>query len=1006
MCINTNRSQYTNNKLRIIRRLLSFTLLSYGHSKRFAFKQKRPLNQLLWASCCLTFNVASHAQEKFEFNIERQRADLALTLFAQQANTTLLFPYDLAEKETANSLQGRYTIELGIVKLLEGTRLYPVADESGLFSVKPVPETNRGDETTVAEIPEMNEPAIEISGSDEVEKIAIVGTRSSPRSVIDSPVPLDIIGSEEFSQQGSTDMLSMLTTLVPSLNVNDQPINDASSLVRPANLRGMASDHTLVLLNGKRRHRSAVITFLGGGLSDGAQGPDISNIPASALKQVEVLRDGAAAQYGSDAIAGVLNFVLKDDEQGGLLETRIGQYYEGDGALFQVQGNIGLTVADNGFANLSLEYRQQDGTSRSVQREDALQLIEAGNQFVMDPAQLWGSPDVDYDIKFAANIGMELKPDQQAYTFMNYAKRNIEGGFYYRHPHARKGVNDGGRNELGEQLLLVGDLDGLNNGIACPEVVISDNNVLDDDSYLLIADNSTPLGANCFAFNEMFPGGFTPRFGGTIEDASMFAGIRGESPGHWLYDVSVSIGLSKIIYGISNTINPSLGPMSPTKFSPGSARQLEKNFNIDVSRLFETGFNVPFNFAAGFEWRRENFSQVAGELESYAVGPLAYDPTTGQTQGFGIGSNGFPGYKPESAGDWGRGNWAVYGDVEFYFGDNFLLGLASRYEDFTDFGSTFDGKLTAKYDLNQQLSIRGSINTGFKAPTVGQSNVINVTTAFSSGGLEDQATLPPTNPISVQLGATALHPEESTNLSVGVVGRLKNNLFVTLDYFNIRLTDRISTTSALPLTDEDIEALLAQGVRDASSFSSAKYFTNDFDTTTQGIDLVMNYDTIMFGADTQFSLAYNWTDTNVDRVTVYQRVNSEDGSVFLESNLTPQRIRMLEENLPKQRANFTVKQQYTNFRALLRFNYYGDYYEDHLDASAGYDIVSGSELTFDIELGYRINEHFQLSGGAKNLFNNYPDQNPFSGFVGAAYPPTSPMGINGGFYYFRGVYLF
>ncbi|MEC7690763.1 MAG: TonB-dependent receptor plug domain-containing protein, partial [Pseudomonadota bacterium] len=197
----------------------------------------------------------------------------------------------------------------------------------------------------------------EEAAAKDVEKIAVVGTRAAPRSVGDSPVPVDIISSDEFQNQGATDMVSMMQTVVPSFNVNDQPINDASTLVRPANLRGMASDHTLVLVNGKRRHRSAVITFLGGGLSDGAQGPDISVIPSSALKQVEVLRDGAAAQYGSDAIAGVVNFVLKDADEGGMFEARYGSYYEGDGDMMQVSGNIGLPLSEKGFINLSAEYR-------------------------------------------------------------------------------------------------------------------------------------------------------------------------------------------------------------------------------------------------------------------------------------------------------------------------------------------------------------------------------------------------------------------------------------------------------------------------------------------------------------------------------------------------------------------------------------------------------------------------------------------------------------------------
>ena len=445
------------------------------------------------------------AETLYQFNIQQQSADKALTLFAQQSNTTLLFPLELAEQEQANSLQGQFSRALGIVKLLEGTGLYPVNEPDGTISVRAIRyiAPSQSDNTTANQ-------AVVVRNSDFIEKIAIVGTRSAPRSIIDSPVPLDIIRVDEFTRQGATDFNSMLATLIPSFNVNDQPINDASMLVRPANLRGMASDHTLVLINGKRRHRSAAITFLGGGLSDGAQGVDLSTIPASSLKQVEVLRDGAAAQYGSDAIAGVLNFVLNDDDQGGNLETRIGSYGQGDGELLQIQGHLGLALTPTGFIHLSAEYKQQAATSNSVQREDAAQLVASGNHFVAQPTQIWGIPTIDYDLKLAANSAYQFDSQSELYSFANLAQRQIEGGFYFRNPQTRRGVFAGEPDINGISQLLVADLDGFGQGITCPAISLTQNNILDDPDYLLIADNSTPLGQNCFAFNEMFPGGFTP----------------------------------------------------------------------------------------------------------------------------------------------------------------------------------------------------------------------------------------------------------------------------------------------------------------------------------------------------------------------------------------------------------------------------------------------------------------------------------------------------------------
>ena len=496
----------------------------------------------------------------------------------------------------------------------------------------------------------------------DVEKIAVVGTRSAPRSIGDSAVPVDIISAEEFKSTGSTDITTMMQAAVPSFNVNDQPINDASTLVRPANLRGLAPDHTLILVNGKRRHRSAVITFLGGQISDGAQGPDISVIPSVALKQVEVLRDGAAAQYGSDAIAGVINFALKDDAEGGLVEFNKGQYYEGDGATTMVAGNVGLPLTDQGFVNLSREYRTADPTSRSVQRDDAAALINNGNTFVEDPAQVWGSPEIKGDLKFFANAGLDLDQNSEAYLFGNYARREVEGGFYFRNPHNRGGVNDGGTNDSGEQLLLVADLTPDLSG-NCPTDIAVGSNVLENPVYI----NQVANNPDCFAFNELFPGGFTPKFGGIVTDASLVVGTRGELDNELNYDVSGTYGTNEIDYAISNTINPSLGPETPTSFNPGRYIQTEASFNIDINKYIDIGGNEPLFLAGGIEYRYEAFEAIAGDPKSYEVGPLA-------AQGFGIGSNGFPGLAARFQGKNSRNSAALYIDSEYFFSEDFMVG--------------------------------------------------------------------------------------------------------------------------------------------------------------------------------------------------------------------------------------------------------------------------------------------------------------------------------------------
>jgi iron complex outermembrane receptor protein len=840
--------------------------------------------------------------------------------------------------------------------------------------------------SVMAAAPVYAQEAEESAKAEDFEQIAVVGSRAAPRSVADSAVPIDIISDEEFKQQGATDMVSMMQTVVPSFNVNDQPINDASTLVRPANLRGMASDHTLVLVNGKRRHRSAVITFLGGGLSDGAQGPDISVIPAAALKQVEVLRDGAAAQYGSDAIAGVINFVLNDASEGGSFEARYGSFYEGDGDMIQMSGNVGLPLSDKGFINLSAEYRTADDTSRSVQRADAAALIASGNTFVADPAQIWGSPEIKHDIKLFANAGIELSATSEAYMFGNYAEREVEGGFYFRNPHNRGGVNDGGTNDDGEQLLLVGDLTGDMSG-NCPTDIVVGDNVLENPRYI----NEVQNNPDCWAFNEMLPGGFTPRFGGTVTDMSLVFGTKGELDHDITYDVSLNLGQNEVDFAISNTINPSLGPETPTEFSPGRYTQSEQTLDIDFTKPFDVGLYEPLFVATGFQYRNESYESFAGDTASYEIGPLA-------TQGFGIGSNGFPGLAANSQGRVSRNNIALYIDAEAYITENFMLAGALRYEDFSDFGDTTKGKIAFRWQALENIAFRGAFSTGFKAPTLGQSNVRNVTTAFGTGGeLIDRATLPPTDPVSQLKGGEQLTPEESESITFGVVADFDNGLFITADYYNIELTDRISTASGIALTEEDIATLLEQGINDASSFSEISFFTNDFDTTTEGVDVVANYSMDMMGGETKFSLAYNWTSTEVDRAS---------------DNISDFRIRMLEDNLPAVRYSATANHTNGDWRFLARMNYYGSIFEDHLDSALPIDKV-GSEITFDFEVAYNFTEEFTVTVGAKNAFDEYPDENntdaggiTYAQIAGSAYPTTSPIGINGGFYYLRGVYTF
>lgn len=827
-----------------------------------------------------------------------------------------------------------------------------------------------------------------------IEKIAVVGSRAAPRSVGDSPVPIDIIGADELAKAGGDDMLELLKGSVPSLNVHQNPISDAASLVRPANLRGLPADSTLILLNGKRRHRSSVIAFLGGGINDGAQGPDISVIPSIALKQVEVLRDGAAAQYGSDAIAGVINFALKDASEGGSFAIKQGQYFEGDGDTTTIEGNVGLPFSDDGFANLSFQYKNADATSRSLQRPDAAAYDAAGVPGVRNPAQVWGAPEIKDDFTLFGNVGLELTNTSEFYMFGNYSERDVKGGFYYRNPQTRPQVYS---NDEGETL-LVADLDGLDTGISCPTVNLKDadgNRILDVTqiaAYQQIASNSE-IGQNCFAFNEILPAGFTPFFGGNITDTSLTIGTRGDIESGYFkdarYDISGSVGRNESRYFITNTVNASLGADTPMDFSPGKYIQLEKNFNADISKGYDFGLAYDVNVAAGLEWHEETFEVIAGDEASFIAGPLTQ-------QGFGIGSNGFPGFKPSAAGEFTRRNYAAYVDVETPFTEEFLMGWALRYEDYDSFGSTTNYKVSAQYQATDDLSFRGSMSTGFRAPTVGQANVSNVQTNLSSGVLVDSALLPPTNPVSQILGGTELQPEESESYTLGAVYR-SGDLFLTVDYYNIKVEDRISQSDKIDLTDAQKVALKADGVPNVDSIAQVSFFTNDFDTTTQGVDIVANYSMDLLGGYATFSMAYNWNETTVDR---FSAITGDF------------KVKRLEEDLPQHRATYTWSQQWEDFSGFLRYNYFGEYQGVHVDYDAT-AIMADPSFTIDAEVTYFATESLSFTAGANNLFDQEPEKLDFEAATGipnnnwgGKYYETSPYGINGGFYYVKATYTF
>ena len=806
------------------------------------------------------------------------------------------------------------------------------------------------------------------------EEAVVVGSRGEARSATASAVPVDVLTATDLLRQGTGDLKEQLRAIVPSFNTNTQPIQGASTVVRPAMLRNLAPDHTLVLVNGKRRHRSSVLEWHGGnGVAYGSQGPDISAIPAIALRQVEVLRDGAAAQYGSDAIAGVMNFQLKDAPSGGSVELNTGMYGAGDGESARFAGNVGLPLGGNGFANLSLEYGNSNPTDRAAPRRDATALVAAGNTHVRsEHPQVWGDPDIDDDLKLFGNFGYALPAGVRLYAHTNFARKRVTQGFFFRNPNTRLGVfsNDGGRT------LLIGDVLAANGrGSAdCPTVSVTDH-VPDPVALRQVFDDP-----NCFSFQEIFPGGFTPQMGGTATDASLVGGVRGSMAGGFDWDLSGSVGLHDSDLFIHDTVNGSLGPASPTAFDVGTNRQRESNLHFDSSYAVTDRIHV----AAGAEWRNEQFRTVEGDREGWLVGPYA-------RQRFMAGANGFFGYGPLHAGVWSRDSAAAYGDLEVADTDDaWTLGGALRVENFEDFGTTTNGKVSGRLGF-----VRGSVSSGFRAPTPGQQNGFNISSWFDPtvGDLVNNAVIPSISPAARLRGGLPLGPEQSVNYTAGVVFDT-GSFTLTADWFRIDVSDRIGITSNFYLTDAEVADLVAGGFDAAESVRNFRFFTNAFATSSQGIDVVTTYTPLGLRGNTIISAAFNHTAT---RVTDNAR-----------GLLDGRRLAEYAYALPRTRGNIGVTQRLGPASLLGRVSYYGGWY----DYDSGYGEIfapsgglaqgffAGRPIV-DLELSLPLGEGTTLAIGGRNVFDTYSQVSAIAGSVGERYSEYTPWGYSGAYYYVR-----
>ncbi|MET3436060.1 TonB-dependent receptor [Sphingomonas sp. 1185] len=762
---------------------------------------------------------------------------------------------------------------------------------------------------------EISQAAADAAGED----VVVTGTRERGRTQFDTLAPIDVLPEALVQSSVSSDLTSVLAQLLPSFNVQRLPAADGQAFVRPATLRGLSADQTLVLVNGKRYHRSALLG------TRGAQAPDLASIPTLAIKRIEVLRDGASAQYGSDAIAGVINIIL-DDQPGMEAYGQFSQYYAGDGNNYQSGARGGVALGDKGAIVFTGQFEHGEATSRTRQRPDAAAFQAANLTLaVPNPVQRWGQPDEER-VRGAVDMHYDLADVATVYAFGTVQQGEGITDFNWRNPSNTGSV--------------------YNASSAFPD----------------------------FSFRSIYPVGFTPRFGTQFADLQLVSGLRGNLSDALSYDLSASAGRSRIDYMIAETLNASLGPASPTSFYLGRLTQRETNLNADFVYRLPIGGVEPLNIAFGGERRIERYAVGVGDPASYAIG-------AGAATGLAPNANGFPGFGPQQAGNFQQTSNAGYVDLTWHPVTLLTLGAAGRYEDFSSFGDKFTYKFSGRVEPVEWLALRGTYSTGFRAPTPAQLNSRVVSQGLDTRTLQvfNQGRLAPTDPLAVALGAKPLRPETSRNISAGLIAQTHIGLGATVDLYQIDVDDRFSQSATIP-----IPAAFANPNR----FTSISYFTNDFNTRTRGVDVVVSYTHTLGGGRASATLAYN-----------YNRTTVRSGTSAAIANDTQRRI--FEERLPQHNATGTLGYEIGRVGVMLRSRYYGPWTDVTGNATGELFQRFGGLALFDALLTYRVTPNISIRGGTENVFNTYPAEATNQANRGLIYSRNAPYDTDGGRYYVR-----
>jgi len=742
-----------------------------------------------------------------------------------------------------------------------------------------------------------------------LQQVVVTGTRRVDRTLAQSESPVDVISAADLQRTGTAELAAALAQLLPALNFPRPSLTDASDAVRPAQLRGLSPDQTLVLVDGKRRHTGAVVN-INGSQGRGSAPTDLNAIPVAAIERVEVLRDGAAAQYGSDAIAGVINIVLKKGAKGGAVGAQAGATDRGDGRRGQLDASLGLDLGSAGWLRLAAETGHQQRTNRAgVDTRDAATEPRKGqvNNRLGDPDSTKKS--------LLANGQFELGAGVQWYGQASVNQRDTTSAAFWR--------------------------------------------------------TQATAAANGVA--SLYPEGFLPLQDSRTRDLGLVLGLRGQAAG-WQWDASLNHGENRFDIAVDNTANyslASLGTASPTRFDAGGLRNRQTLFNLDASREFDGGLAAPVALTTGVEVRQERYEVVAGEPNSYSGG----------------GSSGFPGFRPGDAGRHGRHDVAVYADVEGQLTPALSATAALRAEHYSDFGTATAAKLSARYTVNPIVSLRGTVSTGFRAPSLAQQYFATTSTNLINGTLVEAGTFTVPSAAALALGAVPLKAEKSRNVGVGLQLSPTRDWQTTLDVYQIDIDHRILLSANLTLPTALKNQLAAQGL----NVSTGRYFTNALDTRTRGADLVSTLGQDWGAAGrSDFTLAYGYTHNTVRRVDDNPAVLTANGLTLID-RVTLARATV---SAPQDKLLLAAEHRRGAWRGRIAATRYGRY--EVRQASAANDQAFAAAWLADASIGWSQGA-WQLDAGVDNLTNRYPARVIAANAVGGilAYSSFSPFGFNG-----------